>query len=103
MIGEKEAFLHFYRGNNFNGIFMIVGDKPYWFNPNDQDFSMPSIYTEQNRPKPYDCAFFKDQKIHLIQSKTATDEFFFLWYRHILTLSPKTLLTIDSESELYVN
>jgi len=103
MIGEKEAFLHLYRGNNFKGIFLIVGDKPRWFNPNDQDFSMPSIFTEQNRPKPYDCGFFKDQTIHLIQSKTASDEFFFTWYTHMLTLKTKTLLALDSENELYVS
>jgi hypothetical protein len=103
MIGDKEAFLHLYRGNLFKGIFLIVGDKPDWFNPDDQDFLLPSIYTEQNRPKPYDCGFFKDQKIHLIQSKTASDEFFFTWYRHMLTLKTKMLLALDSENKLYVS
>ena len=103
MIGENEAFRNLYRGNTFKGIFLIVGDKPDWFDLKDQDFSMPSIYTEQNRPKPYDCGFFKDQTIHLIQSKTASDEFFFAWYSHMLTLQIKTLLALDSENELYVS
>jgi len=31
MIGENEAFRHLYRGNTFKGIFLIVGDKPDWF------------------------------------------------------------------------
>ena len=103
MIGDKEAFKHLYDGKLFKSVFVMVGDKPDWFDPKDQDLSLPMIYTEQNRPKPFDLGFLKGQIVNLIHGKNASDEFFFAWYTHALTLGIKTLVALDSENELYVS
>lgn len=103
MIGDKEAFRYLFEGNKLKSVFVMVGDAPDWFNPKDQDLDLPMIYTEKNRPKPYDLAFLKDQNVHLIHAKNASDKFFYDWYTHLSTLGIKTLVALDSENELYVS
>ena len=61
------------------------------------------IFTEQNRPKPNDLSFLKDQVVQLIHFKNASDEFFFTWYTYLSTIGIKTLVATDSEVETYVS
>lgn len=102
MIGDIEAFRHLYDGNHFKSVIVVVGDKPDWYDPKDQDFDIPLIYTEQTNPNKLHLKYLKDQKLQLIHGKNASDEFFFAWYTHALTLGLKTLVALDSENEIYV-
>lgn len=103
MIGDKEAFRNIFDGYKPKDVFVLVGDAPDWFDPKDQDKELPMIYTEQNRPKPFDLGFLKGLRVHLIHSKNASDEFYYAWYSHVSTLGIKTLVALDSENEIYVS
>lgn len=102
MIGQKEAFEYLADGNNFKSVYVMVGDKPSWFNPKDQDLALPSIYTQKRKPQPIDLLFLKGQKIQLIHAKNASDELFASWYIHLVNLKPKWLVAIDSAEEFHV-
>jgi hypothetical protein len=97
MIGERKVFKELHSGKQIPSIFVFVGDQ-------SDDWDMKdTIFTEQNRPKPNDLAFLKDQVVQLIHFKNASDEFFFTWYTYLRTLGIKTLITTDSENEIYVD
>lgn len=102
MIGDMETFRYLFEGNKLKSAFVMVGDAPDWFDPKDQDFELPMIYTEQTKPNKLHLKYLKGQNVHLIHGKNASDEFFFAWYTHALTLGLKTLVALDSENELYV-
>lgn len=103
MIGQIEAFNYLKNGGIFSGIFVIVGTKPNWFNPQRQvDLHQPLIYTEKRSPQPIDLLFIKSQVVHLIHGTSATDELFAKWFAHLTDLKPKLLLASDSTEELYV-
>jgi len=97
MIGERQVFKKLHSGKQIPSIFVFVGEKSEHWDYTD------TIFTEQNRPKPNDLAFLKDQVVQLIHFKNASDEFFFTWYTHLRTLGIKTLITTDSENEIYVD
>jgi hypothetical protein len=97
MIGQKEVFEDLYSGKQIPSIFIFVGDKSDYWDMKD------TIFTEQNRPKPNDLSFLKDQVVQLIHFKNASDEFFFTWYTYLSTIGIKTLVATDSEVETYVS
>ena len=97
MIGEQQVFKDLHSGKQIPSIFVFVGDR-------SDDWDMKdTIFTEQNRPKPNDLAFLQNQVVQLIHFKNASDEFFFTWYTYLRTLGIKTLITTDSENEIYVD
>lgn len=102
MIGQNEAFKFWYDKNYFDGVFVIVGTKPEWFNSKDSYCAAPSIYIEKDTPRPIDLAFLTNQVVHLIHGD-CTDEQFFAWYVHLSNMKPRLLLALDSEKELYVS
>ena len=102
MIGQNEAFKFWYHNNYFDGVFVIVGSKPSWFNSKDSYCAMPSIYTEKDIPKSYDLAFLTNQVVNLIHGD-CTDEQFAAWFVHITNLKPKILIGLDSETEIHVS
>lgn len=103
MIGDKEIFKYIYDGYKPKDVFLVVGDAPDWYDPKNESFEFPMMYTEQNRPKPFDLGFLKGLVVHLIHGKNASDEFFYSWYTHVSTLQIKTLIAMDSENEIYVS
>ena len=102
MIGQNEAFKFWHQHDYFNGVFVIVGTKPDWFNPKDSFSSMPTIYTEKDMPRSIDLAFLTNQVINLIHGD-CTDEQFAAWFVHLTNLKPKILIALDSEKEIYVS
>lgn len=103
MVGQIEAFNYFKNCGKFSAIFVIVGEKPNWFNPQRQvDLHNPLIYTEKRSPQPIDLLFIKSQIVHLIHGTSATDELFAKWFSHLTNLKPKMLLASDSTEEMYV-
>ena len=97
MIGERQVFKDLYSGKQIPSIFVFVGDQSEHWDMKD------TIFTEQNRPKSNDLAFLQNQVVQLIHFKNASDEFFFTWYTYLRTLGIKTLITTDSENEIYVD
>lgn len=97
MIGQKEVFEDLYSGKQIPSIFVFVGDQSEHWDMKD------TIFTEQNRPKPNDLSFLKDQVVQLIHFKNASDEFFAIWYTYLSTIGIKTLVATDSEVETYVS
>jgi hypothetical protein len=97
MIGEQQVFKKLHSGKQISSIFVFVGEKSEHWDYTD------TIFTEQNRPKPNDLAFLKDQVVQLIHFKNASDEFFFTWYTYLSTIGIKTLVATDSEVETYVS
>jgi hypothetical protein len=90
-------------GGQVKSVFLLVGEKPHWFDPKKQhDMSMPMIYTEKRNPQPIDLKFLEGQNIQLIHAKNATDELFAAWYIHTHQLKAKTLVALDSDGEIYV-
>ena len=102
MIGQNEAFRFWHQHNYLNGVFVIVGTKPNWFNSVDNYCSLPSIYTEKDMPRSIDLAFLTNQVVHLIHGD-CTDEEFFAWYKHLSNIQPKLLIALDSQDEIYVS
>jgi hypothetical protein len=102
MIGQNEAFKFWYDKNYLNGVFVIVGTKPNWFNSKDSFCALPCIYTEKDTPRPIDLAFLTNQVVHLIHGD-CTDEQFFAWYVHLTNINPKILMALDSENKVYVS
>ena len=102
MIGQHEAFKFWYQHNYLNGVFVIVGNKPSWFNSADSFCAMPSIYTEKDMPKAIDLAFLTNQIVNLIQGD-CSDEQFAAWFIHLTNLKPKILVALDSEKEIHVH
>ena len=102
MIGDKELFSHLYYRHPCQSIFVMVGDAPKSFNPLEQNFELPEVFTEQTIPNKLHLAYLKGRIVHLIQLKSASDEFYFKWYTHLLTIGLKTLLAIDSDNQLFM-
>jgi hypothetical protein len=90
-------------GGQVRSVFLLVGDKPEWFDPkNQEDMTIPSIYTEKRNPQPLDLNFLEGQNIQLIHAKNASDELFAAWYIHTHQLKAKTLISLDSAGDIYV-
>jgi hypothetical protein len=103
MIGQKEVLEYLMDGGQVKSVFLMVGEKPDWFDPKDKyDITMPSIYTEKRSPQPLDLNFLEGQNIQLIHAKNASDELFAAWYIHTLQLKAKTLVALDSAGDIYV-
>jgi hypothetical protein len=103
MIGQREVLKYLMDGGQVKSVFLMVGEKPSWFDPKNQDdMSMPMIYTKKRNPQPVDLNFLKGQNVQLIHAKNATDELFAAWYIHTLELSPKTLVALDSDGAIHV-
>ena len=103
MIGQKEVLEYLMDGGQVKSVFLMVGEKPDWFDPKDKyDITMPSIYTEKRSPQPLDLNFLEGQNIQLIHAKNASDELFAAWYIHTLQLKVKTLVALDSAGDIYV-
>jgi hypothetical protein len=102
MIGQNEAFKFWHQHNYLNGVFVIVGTKPKWFDSKDNYCSLPSIYTEKDTPRSIDLAFLTNQVINLIHGD-CSDEQFAAWFVHLTNLKPKILIALDSENEIYVS
>jgi hypothetical protein len=103
MIGQKEVLEYLMDGGQVKSVFLMVGDKPDWFDPKDKyDITVPSIYTEKRYPQPLDLNFLEGQNIQLIHAKNASDEFFAAWYIHTHQLKAKTLISLDSAGDIYV-
>jgi hypothetical protein len=103
MIGQKEVLEYLMAGGQVRSVFLLVGEKPEWFDPkNQEDMSMPMIYTEKRNPQPIDLKFLEGQNIQLIHAKNASDELFAAWYIHTHQLKAKTLVALDSAGDIYV-
>ena len=103
MIGQKEVLEYLMDGGQVKSVFLMVGDKPDWFDPKDKyDITVPSIYTEKRYPQPLDLNFLEGQNIQLIHAKNASDELFAAWYIHTHQLNAKTLVALDSAGDIYV-
>ena len=103
MIGQKEVLEYLKDGGQVKSVFLLVGEKPDWFDPKDKfDITMPSIYTEKRYPQPLDLKFLEGQNIQLIHAKNASDELFAAWYIHTHQLNAKTLVALDSAGDIYV-
>ena len=103
MIGQKQVLEYLMAGGQVRSVFLLVGDKPEWFDPkNQEDMTIPSIYTEKRNPQPLDLNFLEGQNIQLIHAKNASDELFAEWYIHTLQLKVKTLVALDSAGDIYV-
>jgi hypothetical protein len=103
MIGQKEVLEYLMDGGQVKSVFLMVGEKPDWFDPKDKfDITMPSIYTGKRKPQPLDLNFLDGQNIQLIHAKNASDELFAAWYIHTHQLNAKTLVALDSAGDIYV-
>jgi hypothetical protein len=103
MIGQKQVLEYLMAGGQVRSVFLLVGEKPEWFDPTKQeDMTMPMIYTEKRNPQPIDLKFLEGQNIQLIHGKNASDELFAAWYIHTLQLKAKTLVALDSAGDIYV-
>jgi hypothetical protein len=103
MIGQKQVLEYLMGGGQVKSVFLMVGEKPDWFDPKDKfDITMPSIYTEKRYPQPLDLKFLEGQNIQLIHAKNASDELFAAWYIHTHQLNAKTLVALDSAGDIYV-
>lgn len=103
MIGQKEVLEYLIAGGQVKSVFLLVGEKPDWFDPKKQnDMSMPMIYTEKRNPQPIDLKFLAGQNIQLIHVKNASDELFAAWYIHTHQLKAKTLVALDSDGAIHV-
>lgn len=103
MIGQKQVLKYLMNGGVVKSVFLLVGEKPDWFDPEKQeDMSMPMIYTHKRKPQPLDLKFLKGQNIQLIHARNASDELFASWYIHTHQLNAKTLVAMDSVGEIYV-
>jgi len=103
MIGQKQMLEYLMAGCQVRSVFLLVGDKPEWFDPkNQEDMTIPSIYTEKRNPQPLDLNFLEGQNIQLIHAKNASDELFAAWYIHTHQLKAKTLVALDSAGDIYV-
>jgi hypothetical protein len=103
MIGQKQVLEYLMAGGQVRSVFLLVGEKPEWFDPKKQeDMTMPMIYTEKRNPQPIDLKFLEGQNIQLIHGKNASDELFAAWYIHTLQLKAKTLVALDSAGDIYV-
>jgi hypothetical protein len=103
MIGQKQVLEYLMDGGQVKSVFLMVGEKPDWFDPKDKfDITMPSIYTEKRYPQPLDLNFLEGQNIQLIHAKNASDELFAAWYIHTHQLNAKTLVALDSAGDIYV-
>ena len=103
MIGQKQVLKYLMDGGQVKSVFLMVGEKPDWFDPKDKfDITMPSIYTEKRYPQPLDLNFLEGQNIQLIHAKNASDELFAAWYIHTHQLNAKTLVALDSAGDIYV-
>jgi hypothetical protein len=103
MIGQKQVLEYLMAGGQVRSVFLLVGEKPECFDPkNQEDMSMPMIYTEKRNPQPIDLKFLEGQNIQLIHGKNASDELFAAWYIHTHQLKAKTLVALDSAGDIYV-
>lgn len=103
MIGQNEVLEYLKAGNQVKSVFLLVGEKPDWFDPKKQDdMSMPMIYTEKRNPQPIDLKFLAGQNIQLIHARNASDELFAAWYIHTHQLKAKTLVALDSDGAIHV-
>jgi hypothetical protein len=103
MIGQKQVLEYLMGGGQVKSVFLMVGEKPDWFDPKDKfDITMPSIYTGKRNPQPLDLNFLEGQNIQLIHAKNASDELFAAWYIHTHQLNAKTLVALDSAGDIYV-
>jgi hypothetical protein len=103
MIGQKEVLEYLMDGGQVKSVFLLVGEKPSWFDPKKQDdLSMPMIYTEKRIPQPIDLKFLQGQNIQLIHAKNASDELFASWYIHTHQLKAKTIVALDSDGVIHV-
>lgn len=102
MIGHNQAFKYLYDNNQFDSIFIFIGDPPKDFVPNEQYSSRPEIYTGRTRPIGHDLAFVKGFKVMLFQC-TEDDSLFASWYIHLKTKEPEYLITYENCGEIHVN
>jgi hypothetical protein len=103
MIGQNEVLEYLKAGGQVKSVFLLVGEKPNWFDPKKQvDLTMPMIYTGKRKPQPLDLKFLKGKNIQLIHAKKASDELFASWYIHTHQLGLKSLVALDSAGEIYV-
>lgn len=103
MIGQREVLEYLKDGGQVKSVFLLVGEKPDWFDPKKQDdMSMPMIYTEKRSPQPIDLKFLKGLNIQLVHARNASDELFAAWYIHTHQLEAKTLVALDSDGAIHV-